>query len=136
MNEDLLRNFKEDEVWRALKQMHPTKFLGPNGMSPIFYQRYWDVVGPYVVECVLQILRTSIMLNRLNDTYICLIPKVKCPQTIIEFWPISLCNVIYKIVSKVLANRLKGVLPKLLAMAKAHLFQGDRSQTMSLWYLK
>ena len=46
MNEDLLRNFEEEEVWRALKQMHPTKSLGPDGMSPIFYQRYWDVVGP------------------------------------------------------------------------------------------
>ena len=115
MNEDLLRNFEKDEVWRALKQMHPTKSLGLGGMSPIFYQRYWDVVGPQVVECVLQILRTSIMLNGLNDTYICLIPKVKCPQKIIEFWPTSLCNDIYKIVSKVLANRLKGVLPKVIS---------------------
>ena len=55
------------------------------------------------------------MLNGLNDTYICLIPKVKCPQKIIEFWPTSLCNDIYKIVSKVLANRLKGVLPKVIS---------------------
>ena len=46
MNEDLRRNFEKDEVWRALKQMHPTKSLGLGGMSPIFYQRYWDVVGP------------------------------------------------------------------------------------------
>ena len=110
MNEDLLRNFKDEEVWQALKQMHPTKFPGSDSMSPIFYQRYWDVVGPQVVDYVLQILRTSIMPNGLNSTYICLILKVKCPEKITEFQSISLCNVIYKIVSKVLANKLKGVL--------------------------
>ena len=117
MNEDLLRNFREEEVWRALKQMHPTKFPGLDSMSPIFYQRYWDVVGPQVVD-YLQILRTSIMPNGLNSTYICLILKVKRPQKITEFQPISLCNVIYKIVSKVLANKLKGVLLEVISDAQ------------------
>ena len=55
--------------------MHPTKSPGPDGMSPIFFQRYWDIVGLYVVDCVLKIIRTGVMPNGLNDTYICLIPK-------------------------------------------------------------
>ena len=46
MNEGLLMEFREEEVWRALKQIDPTKSPGPNGMSPIFFQRYWDIVGP------------------------------------------------------------------------------------------
>ena len=46
----------------------------------------------------------------LNETYICLIPKVKSPQKIIEFRHISLCNMLYKIIYKVLANRLKRIL--------------------------
>ena len=117
MNVELLKEFKEEEVWQALMQMHPTKSPGPNGMSLIFYQRYWDVVGPQVVKCVLHIVRTSNMSNELNDTYICLIPKVKCPQKITEYRLISLCNVIYKIVSKVLANRLKGVLLEVVSDA-------------------
>lgn len=50
----------------------------------------------------------------LNETYICLISKVNCPQKITEFRPISLCNVVYKIVSKVLANRLKKILPAMI----------------------
>ena len=98
MNEDLLSDFKAKEVQRALKQMHPTKSPGPDGMSPIFFQRYWDIVGPHVVDCVLNILRTSVIPYGLNDTYICLIPKVNCPQKMTEFRPISLCNVIYKLV--------------------------------------
>ena len=119
MNEDLLMEFRAEEVWRALKQMHPTKSPGPDGMSPIFYQRYWDIVGPHVVNYVLNTLRTGIMPNGLNDTYICLIPKGNCPQMITEFRPISLCNVIYKLVSKVLANRLKRVLPEVICDAQS-----------------
>ena len=49
MNDELLIEFKEEEVWKALQQMHPTKAPGLNGMSPIFYKKYWDIVGPDVV---------------------------------------------------------------------------------------
>ena len=78
MNDALLKEFQVEEVRRALKQMHPTKSPGPDSMSPIFFQNYWDVVGPQVVDCVLNTLNTGVMPNGLNDTYICLIPKVNC----------------------------------------------------------
>ena len=110
MNEELLVVFKAEEVWFALKQMHPTKALGPAGMSPIFFKHYWDIVGPEVVNSVLSSLNSGTMPGGLNETHICLIPKVKSPQKIIEFRLISLCNVMYKLISKVLANRLKRVL--------------------------
>ena len=99
--------------------MHPTKSRGSDGMSPVFFQRYWDIVGPNVVVCVLNILRTGVIPYGLNDTYICLIPKVNCPQKMTEFRPISLCNVIYKLVSKVLANRLKKILPDVICDAQS-----------------
>ena len=124
MNAELLREFREEEVWRALMQMHPTKSLGPDGMSPIFFQKYWDVVGPQVIQSVMNILRTGTMPNGLNETYICLIPKVKSPQKIFEYRPISLCNVIYKIVSKVLANRLKRILPDVVSEAQSAFVPG------------
>ena len=84
MNDALLKEFRVEEVRRALKQMHPTKSPGPDGMSPIFFQKYWDVVGPQVVDCVLNTLNSGIMPDGLNDTYICLIPKVNCPQKITD----------------------------------------------------
>ena len=93
-------------------------------MSPVFFQRYWDIVGPNVVVCVLNILRTGVIPYGLNDTYICLIPKVNCPEKMTEFQPISLCNVTYKLVSKVLANRLKKILPDVICDAQSAFVPG------------
>ena len=79
MNEALIAEFKAEEVWEALQQMHPTKAPGPDGMSPLFFKHYWDIVGPEVVNCVLITLNSGRMQNEINETYICLIPKVKSP---------------------------------------------------------
>ena len=70
MNEELIKEFKVVEVWQALQQMHPTKSPESDGMSPIFYQKYWDVVGPSVSNCVLQVLNSGVMRKGINDTYI------------------------------------------------------------------
>ena len=59
MNGELLRTFSEEEIRAALNQMHPTKAPGPDGMSPIFFQQYWDVVGQSVIKCVSEILNTE-----------------------------------------------------------------------------
>lgn len=82
MNDVLLENFKVEEVELALQQMHPTKPPGPDGMSPIFFQNYWNIVGSSVSNCVLQALNTGVMPRGINNTFICLIPKIKNPQRI------------------------------------------------------
>ena len=119
MNNVLLGSFKADEVWQALQQMHPTKSPGPDGMSPIFYQKYWNIVGLFVSNCVLQALNTGVMPKDINNTYICLISKIKNPQKITNYRPISLCNVIYKLISKVLENRLKRILNEVITDAQS-----------------
>ena len=78
------------------------------------FKHYWNIVGLEVVNCVLSFINSGRMPCRLNDTYICLIPKVKSPQKITKFRPISLCNVVYRLISKILANRLKRVLDAMI----------------------
>ena len=124
MNDQLQAEFTKEEVSLALKQMYPTKAPGPDGMSAIFYQTYWDIVGPEVTQAILSILHSGYMLRKINYTHIALILKVKNPENITDFRPISLCNVIYKIVSKVLANRLKKLLPFVISEAQSAFIPG------------
>jgi hypothetical protein len=124
MNAALLAKFSVDEISQALKQMYPTKAPGPDGMSAIFYQTYWDIVGLEVSQAIISILHSGYMLRKINYIHIAVIPKVKNPKRITDFRPISLCNVIYKIISKVLANRLKVVLPLVIADSQSAFVPG------------
>ena len=87
-------------------------------MLPLFYQTYWSDVGMDITQAVLSSLNSGSILKSINHTFIILIPKVKNPEKVSEFKPISLCNVIYKIVSKVIANRLKPLLNKIISEHK------------------
>lgn len=107
MNSSLTKQFTREEVKLALKQMVPLKSLGLDGFNPVFYQTYWHIVGDEVTLMALKFLNEGIFDNCINFTYITLIPKVKCPTKAFDFRPISLCNIIYNLASKVLANRLK-----------------------------
>ncbi|KAL0012182.1 hypothetical protein SO802_007290 [Lithocarpus litseifolius] len=104
--------------------MHPKKAPGPDGMSAIFFQKYWDVVGNDISSMVLNVLNSNMSLAEINKTNISLIPKTKCPSKMSEFRPISLCNVIYKLVSKVLANRLKKILPHIISENQSAFLSG------------
>jgi hypothetical protein len=124
MNESLTRAYTEIEVEEALKQMAPLKAPGPDGLPPLFYQRYWSVVGQDVTRGVLSCLNSGKLLSSINHTFITLIPKVKNPEKVTEFRPISLCNVIYKLVSKVIANRLKAILPHIISDSQSAFVPG------------
>lgn len=89
--------------------MFPTKAPGPDGFPALFYQKDWDVVGLNTTNNCLEILNAKKGIEDQNKTNIILIPKSVNPQTNGDYRPISLCNVRYKIVTKVLANQLKHI---------------------------
>jgi hypothetical protein len=115
MNAWLMRPFVAEEVYFALSQMHPLKSSGPDGFAACFYQKAWKVVREEVCCAVLEFLNGGDFHNDINETYIALIPKIKCPTHVSEFRPISLCNVLYKLIAKTLANRLKRVLGEIIS---------------------
>ena len=83
-------------------------------MSAIFYQKYWDIIGEDVSNIILNTLNSNAPLTDLNKTNVVLVPKTNRPSKMSEFRPVSLCNVTYKIISKVLANRLKPILDSII----------------------
>ena len=115
MNSKLTKTFTSKEVLKALQQLHPIKAPGPDSMSAIFFHNYWDIVGPSIINMVLNVLNSNLPMTDINKTNISLIPKTNQPTKMIEFHPINLCNTTYKIISKVLANRLKDILPNIIS---------------------
>lgn len=115
MNSTLLQPYTEEEVRQALFHMHPSKSPDPDGMFPFFFQKYWHIVGKDVADAVISILSSGRCLKKMNYTHIVLIPKKNDPQLVSNYRPISLNNVVSRIVSKVLANRLKLILPNVIS---------------------
>jgi hypothetical protein len=119
MNQRLLQPFMEEEVRVALFQMHSLKSPSRDGYSAGFYQKSWAVVGKEVTRAALSVLNGGSIEAGLNATNIGLIPKVTNPTSVTEFRPISLFNVLYKIISKAIANRLKHVLPHIISQEQS-----------------
>lgn len=115
MNDMLDATFTSEEIEKALFMMRPNKAPGPYGFTAGFFQRHWDLLGPDVCLAVLEFLNGGDVPDIVNNTVIVLIPKIKHPQELTQFRPISLCNVLYKICSKVLANRLRLVLDDIIS---------------------
>jgi hypothetical protein len=115
MNERLIQPFDDTEVKQALFQMYPLKAPGPDGFPAHFFQKHWDLCGGEVTMAVLRILRGEDSPAGINQTFVVLMPKVASPEELGQFRTISLCNVIYKIASKVLANRLTPILPEIIS---------------------
>jgi hypothetical protein len=115
MNQQLLSSFTEVEIHQAVFQMHSSKAPGPDGMSSFFFQIFWHIVGGDIISAVLSTLNLGYMLHKINHSHIVLIPKKKTPKVVADYRPISLSNVVYKIISKVLENRLKTLLPTIIS---------------------
>lgn len=115
MNEDLERVFTREEVEVALFQIGPLKSPSSDGYGACFYQDLWKIVGEDTTTAILRFLNDGLFAEEINYTHIALIPKLENPKCVTDFRPINLCNVLYKIIAKMLANRLKNVLPEVIS---------------------
>lgn len=88
---------------------------GKDGLTGAFYQKYWHIIGPGLTSEIQGFFRTSVMPEGWNHTLISLLPKITKPTRMQDMRPISLCSVQYKVISKILCNRLKKVLPQIIS---------------------
>ena len=113
-NSELLRIPTWDEVRDVVFYMGAFKASGPNGMPALFYKTYWNIVGWDLVAAVREVFITDTMAHSINDSSIVLIPKKPNPTRPNHFHPISVCNVAYLVITKILANRLKPLLNRIV----------------------
>lgn len=123
----LNRPITPDEVKAAFFDMGPHKAPCPDGLPTFFYQRFWPTIGPAVTEFLLHIFATGVLPPGINDSLVCLLPKTVASTALSQFRPISLCNVIVNAISKILANRLKLVMDKLVGVGKTSFIPGRSS---------
>lgn len=116
--------FSEMEVKAAVFQLAPIKAPGPDGFSAVFYQKCWHILKTELSQKICKMLNDGQLEEGINDTDIVLIPKVKNPGRLQEFRPISLCNSVGKIISKMLANRMKTVLPDIISESQSAFVPG------------
>lgn len=115
---------EREEVEEAVMQMEKGTTPGPDGFTVDFYQFFWDIIKEEVWEIVEESRRTRRILKAFNATFLTLIPKDQGANTPDKFRPISLYNVILKIITKVIANRLKPLLPTLVSSEQTRFVEG------------
>ncbi|KAL0300641.1 UNVERIFIED_CONTAM: putative mitochondrial protein [Sesamum radiatum] len=114
-NVSLCENPTADEIKSVVFEMAPFKSPGPDGFPPSFFKNFWHIVGTDVVKAVQHFFLSGSLLKALNHTFITLIPKNDKASSAEQYRPISFCNVTYKIISKILAKRIKPLLDKIIS---------------------
>lgn len=112
----------ENEIIDTIKQTPSSKSLGLDGFTGIFFKLYWDIIKEDFIHVIKHFFLTGTFLQEFNHTHIVLIPKTDSPNTVNQFRLISLSNVCYKIIVKILTNKLKLVLKSLFLHSNRHLF--------------
>lgn len=104
-----------EEIKSTLFHMLDLKAPGPDGFPVAFYKSFWPIVGDDVIKAVTSFFTGGSMPKEINSSLIVLILKVPNPYSSNHFRPISLCNVIYKIISKILVSRIRPLLPRFIS---------------------
>lgn len=109
------RGFEEDEIYTVIKSCAADKAPGPDGFTMAFFKHAWEIIKHEIISALNYFHLHCHMVKSINATFISLIPKKKGAIELKDFRPISLVSSIYKIASKLLANRLKTVVGRLVA---------------------
>eukprot|EP00253_Pinus_taeda_P035972 PITA_35972 len=114
-NNELDKEVTIEEIEWSIFSMAQDKAPGPDGFIVTFYRTHWEIIKKDFVRMVKNFFSKSKLGNNIKSSHLALIPKDPNPQSFDRFRPISLCNVSYKIITKILASRIKNLLPSLIS---------------------
>ncbi|KAG7568329.1 Reverse transcriptase domain [Arabidopsis thaliana x Arabidopsis arenosa] len=116
--------FTTEEIKAAFFSLPRNKTSGPDGYSAEFFTSCWSVIGGEVSAAVAEFFRSGTLLKQWNATTLVLIPKIQNASRVSDFRPISCLNTMYKVISKLLANRLKSILPLVISHSQSAFLPG------------
>ncbi|RVW42142.1 Transposon TX1 uncharacterized 149 kDa protein [Vitis vinifera] len=116
--------FTEEEIFKAIFQMDRDKAPGPDGFTIAVFQDCWEVIKEDLVKVFAEFHRSGIINQSTNVSFIVLLPKKSMLRRISDFRPISLITSLYKIIAKVLAGRIRGVLHETIHSTQGAFVQG------------
>lgn len=122
----LVSPITEEEIKSALFSMGNDKSPGPDGFTVYFYKHAWRIVHKDFFAAVQHYFSTGELRREVNSTILALVPKKEKADRMKDFRPISCCNVVYKCITKVITNRMKGVLPDVISLNQTAFVQGRR----------
>ncbi|CAL1388599.1 unnamed protein product [Linum trigynum] len=122
--EYLMRGITRAETKSVFYSLGRDKAPGPDGFPAEFFRAHWDVIGKEVEEVTLAFFSTGIMPTMVNNTIFTLVANVPCAENMKDYRPISCCNMLYKGISKLLANRLAQVLPSVISKSQSAFIKG------------
>ncbi|GKF01811.1 hypothetical protein Tco_0028734 [Tanacetum coccineum] len=111
---EMIKKVSKKEVKEAPFDIEDEKAPGPHRYTSKFFKETWDTVGEDVCLAIHQFFETGKLLGDVNATLISLVPKIKNPNKVLDYRPIACCNMIYKCISRILTNRMKTILEKLV----------------------
>ncbi|KAG7533510.1 Reverse transcriptase zinc-binding domain [Arabidopsis thaliana x Arabidopsis arenosa] len=111
----LIQEVSAEEIKKVLFLMPNNKSPGPDGFTSEFFKKSWTIIGKDFIAAIQSFFTKGFLPKGLNSTILALIPKKEIAKEMKDYRPISCCNVIYKVISKIIANRLKELLPKFIA---------------------
>lgn len=114
----------EEDIRRVLFAMPANKSPGPDGFPCEFFKTTWSIIAQDFVIAVQSVFRYGFLPKGVNSTILALVPKKTDSLVMRDFRPIACCNVLYKVVSKVIANRLKVILPRLVLKNQSAFIKG------------
>ena len=124
VKESLEAPFTSLDIQSAFFSLPRNKAPGPDGYPAEFFTHRWKAVGPDLIMAIQQFFSSGKMLQQWNATILTLIHKKKNAVLVSDFRPISCCNTVYKVISKLLANRLKQILPSVISNTQSAFIPG------------
>ncbi|XP_074299345.1 uncharacterized protein LOC141630421 [Silene latifolia] len=115
----LVMPFTDMEMMKALTSIDRHKSPGVDGFTSGFFLDNWSTVGPDFKAAVFEFFEKGTLPRAANSTLLVLVPKKETLSFVLEYRPIACCTTFYKVVSKMLANRLREVLPSLIGWDQA-----------------